>query len=117
MYQNTKSSAKDATEHMDNAMADFKSGAKETKRAARDGLTIREGAYDDARERADQVTRTLRDIARDAGTRAQDFLNDKKDQALDAKSATERSIRANPLGATAIAFAGGLVLARLFRRR
>ncbi len=107
MYQNKDKEAK-AARQAGNAMADFKSGAQEAKNAKD---TLLDGAG------AEETSRNLREIAHDAGERFQHFISGKKDQAHDAKVSAERAIRANPLAAAAAAFAGGVLLSRLLRRK
>ncbi|MEJ0009803.1 MAG: hypothetical protein WDN72_04330 [Alphaproteobacteria bacterium] len=111
MFQNT---SKDKNRPA-NAMSDFKSSKDELRDDVDQLKADARETIDDARKAA--KSRSLRSVAHDAGERVQDFLSEKKDQAHDVRVSAERTIRSNPLVATAAAFAAGAVLARLFRRR
>lgn len=106
MFQTGKEKDKaKTTDYVENAVSDFKSGKNEMKRAARSSLDDAEGTI-----------HHLRDQAREVGEKVQHFMQDRREQLLDARVSAERTIRANPLATTAAAFVGGLILARLLRR-
>ncbi len=54
--------------------------------------------------------------ARNAGVQARTFINNNKERAIDARDRTQAEIIKRPLTSAAIAFAGGVLLSRLFSK-
>jgi ElaB/YqjD/DUF883 family membrane-anchored ribosome-binding protein len=59
----------------------------------------------------------VRARARLAGQKARKFFDEKQGQVKDARDATEKTIKARPFASTAVAFAGGALVAALIARK
>lgn len=55
--------------------------------------------------------------ARLAGIKARKFIDEKQGQVKEARDATEKTIKARPFTSTAVAFAGGALVAALISRK
>lgn len=107
MYQNKDK--KNAEKHLDNA-------ADELRSAKNSAVSAAKGELRNAESFAEDKVRNLRDTAREAGEKVQDFLHERRDDVQHARQSAERTIRANPLASAAAAFVTGAILSRLFRR-
>lgn len=81
-------------------------------------LSDAEGTINDGVNRSIRATkREMRSLAKNVGKSTRAFIGDKQEQLLNTKTAAEDSIRERPFAATAAAFAGGVLLTMLLRRK
>jgi len=69
-----------------------------------------------AGQAVNEASRTLREVAEDAGSKVRDFIGEKQDQAEEFRHTAESKIVDNPLKSVAFAALGGLIIGALLRR-
>jgi ElaB/YqjD/DUF883 family membrane-anchored ribosome-binding protein len=65
---------------------------------------------------AEDISHTLREVAKDTGNTVREFLSEKSEQAQVLKHQAEERIVNHPMQSVALAALGGLVLGALLRR-
>lgn len=107
MYQSKDK--KNAEKHLENAGTELRNAKDSAVSAAKDEAGR-------LQSRAEDKVRDLRETAREAGEKVQNFLHERRDDAQHARESAERTIRANPLASAAVAFVTGAIISRLFKR-
>ena len=70
---------------------------------------------DNIRDAAKATRKQLHSIARETGEKVQEFLTARKDQVQEVREVAEKKIKERPLTSAAVAFAAGMVVARLLK--
>lgn len=107
MATGATSSATQEVEALKKDIADLrKQVSEQASKIAKDGNNIAHLSVDE-----------LQGMARRAGKEVRSFMSDKQKQLMHAKDECEESIKMHPFVYTAAAFASGMLLAALLRRR